>query len=260
MRRSTVAVVVLGDVGRSPRMQYHAASLAALPGTDVALVGCRGEACVAAVAGNARITQHLLSAPFARAPRALWLVLAPLKVVHQALALLWVLLCVVRAPRAILVQNPPSIPTLAVALCAARLRGARLVIDWHNFGYSVLALARGAAHPLVRVATVYERVLGRAADANLCVTNAMRLWLAAHWRIKATVLYDRPPAAFAPTALPAKHALLLRLAPSLPAPDDAACRSAAGKPPLSPIIPMPSDLRRWLLPTSSAASFLPSLS
>lgn len=41
-----VAVLVLGDVGRSPRMQYHALSLASHNGTDVVLVGYSGERCV----------------------------------------------------------------------------------------------------------------------------------------------------------------------------------------------------------------------
>ena len=31
------------------------------------------------------------------------------------------------------------------------------------------------------------------ADANLCVTEAMRKWLAENWQIQATVLHDRPP-------------------------------------------------------------------
>lgn len=235
--RSTVAVIVLGDVGRSPRMQYHAHSLASLPHTDVALIGCRGERCFASVEDHPRITQHLMSAPFARAPRALWLLVAPLKVLHQVFTLLFILFCRIRAPRAILVQNPPSIPTLAIALCAARLRGARLIIDWHNFGYSILALARGPRHPLVRFATVYERCFGRAADANLCVTNAMRLWLAKEWRIRATVLYDRPPVTFRPTSVDEKHALLARLASVLALPDGwggGRPTVAMGRPPLSP--------------------------
>ena len=33
--RRTVAVVVLGDIGRSPRMQYHCMSLAGLANTEV---------------------------------------------------------------------------------------------------------------------------------------------------------------------------------------------------------------------------------
>ena len=41
----TVIVLVLGDVGRSPRMQYHALSLANL-GRRVLLIGYHGERCV----------------------------------------------------------------------------------------------------------------------------------------------------------------------------------------------------------------------
>jgi beta-1,4-mannosyltransferase len=38
----SVAVIVLGDVGRSPRMMYHAESFAKL-GFDTYLIGYRGE-------------------------------------------------------------------------------------------------------------------------------------------------------------------------------------------------------------------------
>lgn len=48
-------VLVLGDVGRSPRMQYHTVSLAELPGASVSLVGYTGEDCVADVEQNARV-------------------------------------------------------------------------------------------------------------------------------------------------------------------------------------------------------------
>lgn len=37
----TVQIVVLGDIGRSPRMQYHALSIAKLGG-EVSLIGYRG--------------------------------------------------------------------------------------------------------------------------------------------------------------------------------------------------------------------------
>ena len=41
LKRKRVTVVVLGDIGRSPRMQYHAASLAQ-NGFDVDFVGFSG--------------------------------------------------------------------------------------------------------------------------------------------------------------------------------------------------------------------------
>ena len=114
--------------------------------------------------------------------------------------LLFVLLFSVPASRAVLVQNPPSIPTLLVVWIVCRLRGSRFVIDWHNFGYTILEMTiprskgccLGAC--VLRLAKVYERVLGRRADAGFCVTHAMQAWLREEWGVEANVLHDRPPA------------------------------------------------------------------
>ena len=53
------AVIVLGDLGRSPRMQYHAASLAAA-GHDVDLVGLEGTGVLPGLAAHPRVTCHRL--------------------------------------------------------------------------------------------------------------------------------------------------------------------------------------------------------
>jgi hypothetical protein len=37
-------------------------------------------------------------------------------------------------------QTPPAIPTLFLAKIVCVLTGARMVVDWHNLGYSLLAL------------------------------------------------------------------------------------------------------------------------
>ena len=60
-------------------------------------------------------------------------------------------------PDVILVQNPPAAPTLAVAWLAARLRGARLVIDWHNLSHTILAVRLGEHHRAVRALARSER-------------------------------------------------------------------------------------------------------
>jgi hypothetical protein len=49
-------------------------------------------------------------------------------------------------------QNPPSIPTLALVQLVGRIRGSKVIIDWHNLGYSILALKLGKSHVLVRIA------------------------------------------------------------------------------------------------------------
>ena len=55
----TAAVLVLGDVGRSPRMQYHALSLAESC-AEVRLVGYAGERCVPSVEASPRIRTVLM--------------------------------------------------------------------------------------------------------------------------------------------------------------------------------------------------------
>lgn len=79
---------------------------------------------------------------------------------------------------------------------ASRIRGSKVIIDWHNTGYSVLALRLGRNSPIVRIAKGYvtarspllmkglidmftrihriETLCGRVAYAHLCVTAAMK--------------------------------------------------------------------------------------
>lgn len=134
----------------------------------------------------------------------------------QILQLLWVLVVVIPRPRAYLVQNPPSIPALLVVWLAARLRASKMIIDWHNFGYTVLGMSLGGAHPLVKVSTAYERFFAGRADGHLCVTQAMSQWLKEQWGVSATVLYDKAPPFFKETTLEQQHDLMLRLADVLP--------------------------------------------
>ena len=47
------------------------------------LVGYRGERCIAEVEASPHVTQHLLGSPFARLPRALFLLYAPFMVLFQ---------------------------------------------------------------------------------------------------------------------------------------------------------------------------------
>jgi len=207
-------VVVLSDWGRSPRMQYHAASLAETQRL-VHVVAYADTPC----ALPPGVTLHALPQPplwLARLPAFAAL---PLKAALQLLGLLVALLRV-PAPSHLLLQTPPCIPTLAACLLLARLRACRLVLDWHNFGYTLLALRQGCPRRLLRVAERYERALGRGADAHLCVTRAMAAELATPgWGgIQAVVLHDRPAARFQGRIdAAAAHALFGRLAPLLAA-------------------------------------------
>jgi beta-1,4-mannosyltransferase len=197
-------------------MQYHAEALAAHE-VDVDVVACAGSTLHAELRDHPRITFHLLPPARERAwPRALLLPVAACRAVLQALRLVWVFLVVIRKPDVILVQNPPAVPTLLVALAAARVRGARLVIDWHNLAWAVLALGIGARNPIVALARWYERALGRRADAHLAVSDALRAALASRWGLTPiSVLRDRPAARFAPLAPAARTMWRRRLADTL---------------------------------------------
>jgi beta-1,4-mannosyltransferase len=195
-------------------MQYHAAALAGR-GVAVDIVAYAGHPAYPDVTRSPLITLHLMAPPRLRSrprlPRALFVPAALIDVAIAALGLLWRLLAAAGRPDIILVQTPPSVPTLVVALIAARVRSARLVVDWHNLAWTILALRLGRDHPVVRLARWYERALGRRADAHLCVSGAMRAALTDDWQLRGvTVLRDRPAARFAPAATEEERRARLR--------------------------------------------------
>lgn len=211
--------MVLGDFGRSPRMQYHTLSLSRQPTTAVHVIAYGGSAPIRELRDAPNVLIHTLPEPPAllrRLPRLLFLVF---KVLHQLLSLLWLMLVSLPSPGHILMQNPPAIPTMAVCWLAAKRHRAQLVIDWHNYGYTILALSQGVRHPLVRIARSYERFWGAARGVkHFCVTRAMSQDLSAKWGVTATVLYDRPPAFFGRTPVAAVHSLFRKIGPALEQP------------------------------------------
>ncbi|KAI3934884.1 hypothetical protein MKW92_024161 [Papaver armeniacum] len=162
-------------LGRSPRMQYHALSLA---------------------------SQGL--------PKILRPVILLCKALTQFVMLLWFLCYKIPAPDVFIVQNPPSVPTLVAVRWASWLRHSAIIVDWHNFGYTLLALFMGRSSPFVKIYRWIEKYYGKMADGSLCVTKAMQHELAQNWEIKAMVLYDQPREFFRPASLEEKHKLFCR--------------------------------------------------
>lgn len=198
-------------------MQYHAAALAA-DGKQVDIVGYVDAPLPDSLRESPRIRCHGLSERgFAwrhSLPRPLFLLVAGVRALRQCMQLWWVLTRRLDTPGVLLVQTPPAIPTLLVAWLVARQSRARWIVDWHNFGYSLLALRLGPTHVLVQAARFLERRLGQRADDHLCVSQAMQKQLAANWQIKATVLPDLPAARFRPLA-PQERSLLFNRLPEL---------------------------------------------
>lgn len=212
---ASVQVVVLGDIGRSPRMQYHALSIAS-HGGKVDVVGYAGSEVHPDILQNCLINIVPIK-PFPAGlqtnSRLLFLLLAPLKVLYQIWSLYHALAYRTIASKWMLIQNPPSIPTLAVCQAVCFIRNTRLVVDWHNFGYSILALRLGRFHPLVKISEWYEGLFSsHGVHAHFCVTNAMRRVLKEKWGIEnALPLHDRPPEIFQPLSTDKRAEVLHRL-------------------------------------------------
>jgi len=118
--------------------------------------------------------------------------------------------------RWLLVQNPPSIPTLFIAIIICFLRNTHLIIDWHNYGWTILAGIRGSKHPFVIISKYYEAFLGCwAPTASFTVTNAMAHQLRNKpYKVRSPIftLHDRPAAIFQPISSPeARKSFLKRL-------------------------------------------------
>ncbi|KAJ8251025.1 hypothetical protein GJAV_G00216290 [Gymnothorax javanicus] len=204
----SVCVLVLGDIGRSPRMQYHAISLSKR-GYNVSFIGFLGTKPHQDVLGNERIKIIPISelkGPSA-GPRILRYVA---KVILQSVQLFFVLMKI-HSPAYFLMQNPPGLPGIAVTRLVCLLRGSKLIIDWHNYGYTIMALTHGEKHLIVKIAKWYENLFGTFSHHNLCVTNAMKEDLLKNWNIKATTLYDRPPLMFKEASLEMRHSLFMKL-------------------------------------------------
>lgn len=243
-RKLHVIVIVLGDLGRSPRMQYHALSLLQA-GHDVTLIGYKGENILdelipyttnTTTSDDDRSNNHQKKSTDAclqvirfAVPKPPTFVkgIAPLyfcwRIVTLTLWLFWILWTnITNASTAdcVLVQNPPALPLLLVACLYCHCHGwlvhnkrPGLVIDWHNLGYSMLP-GQGIVR---KIAQWYEQQMAPLADGHLTVTKAMKDFVQTEMMAERppssnmSVLYDCPPTIFQPLSVTHQHELLLRL-------------------------------------------------
>eukprot|EP01068_Selenidium_serpulae_P017149 Selendium_serpulae@DN6354_c0_g2_i1.p1 len=113
----------------------------------------------------------------------------------------------------VLVQSPPAVPTLPTVKLFCFLRRAKMVVDWHNYGYSILGLWLGMNNILVKLYRWIEFSFGRRADAYFCVSKAMRKDLIQNHGIHSEdihVLYDCASDLFRPISLRERHIMALK--------------------------------------------------
>ncbi|KAG7741196.1 hypothetical protein KL923_001837 [Ogataea haglerorum] len=198
-----VAVIVLGDLGHSPRMAYHVRSLVK-NGRFVHLCGYLESTLPDFLYDDD--TVDLYEIPVIR--RRTWmpyLLFAAFKVVAQWWELARLLSTVIdENTEYVLVQNPPSIPVLAVTVFLRKTicPHVKIVVDWHNLNFSVLNLKyRNEKHLAVQLLRNYEKYMGRLADYHFTVTGKLREYLQEEFGIDGTrisVVHDRPSDEFVP--------------------------------------------------------------
>lgn len=203
LTRKSVSIFVLGDLGHSPRMCYHALSFSKL-GFSVNLCGYIETEPPQAVLDAENIDIFPIEAIQNRR-KLPYLAFAVSKVAQQLLQL-FLLLQKLQGSQYFMLQNPPSMPLLAVLVVFIKIYSprSRLIVDWHNLNYSILGLKFGNfSHPLVRIMKLYERYFSRYAWLNITVTKQMELFLAKEFGVfekKILALHDRPGPQFSPVS------------------------------------------------------------
>ena len=62
-------------------------------------------------------------------------------------------------------------PALPVLWLYCAVKGTRLVVDWHNYSHTILALNLHPRHPLVSLTRWLERLAASTASSAFCVTK-----------------------------------------------------------------------------------------
>jgi beta-1,4-mannosyltransferase len=184
LRKHVAMIIVLGDMGRSPRMMYHASSFARHE-WEAVLVGYDDTPLMPSLLETPHIHPRPIASPPKMIMRLPWIARAPVRILYQIISVLQIALFTLPIhPEVIMVQNPPSIPTLAIAFFITHFTKAKLIIDWHNTGYSILAMRTGENSILVKIAKWFESYFGKKAYAHLFVTKALEKFLADEWALE----------------------------------------------------------------------------
>ncbi|CAI5759208.1 unnamed protein product [Candida verbasci] len=198
--KKSILIFVLGDIGHSPRMCYHALSFSKL---DYIVNLCG----------------YLETRPSNEILDDVNIDIVPIKIVKNSGGLPYLLFAIRKVliqfqqlssiiwnndSDYIMIQNPPCIPILFIIILYKIFinRQVKIIIDWHNLNYTILNLKfQNLKHPLVQFVKYYESFLGKFANLNLTVTKKMKEFLVDEFdfkKNKIVVLYDRPGKQFQP--------------------------------------------------------------
>jgi beta-1,4-mannosyltransferase len=191
--KNTAAILVLGDLNRSPRMLNHSKAISDVMSeiNEVSLIGYQGSDLRSDIKNDSKIKVYYISEnnPLRRLPRFMFILAAVVKIFLQILHLFYILLTIPRY-KFLILQNPPGIPAMYICAVVCFLRRAKFIIDWHNYGYTILQ-CNNRNRIICLIAKAYEYLYAHSSHLNFCVSDAMREHLSTTIGINAIVLPDQ---------------------------------------------------------------------
>lgn len=190
------AILVLGDLNRSPRMLNHCIAIndSILEVREISLIGYNGGDMRNDIASNPKIKSYYIPTRINQIvkkwPRYLFALAAILKVLYQLFSLFYTLMTIPK-PKFLILQNPPGIPSIIICSIACFFRRTKFIIDWHNYGYTILEVNKRPSF-LCKIAYFYEKIMSKSSHLNFCVSQAMQRNLKEQFNINAICLPDRP--------------------------------------------------------------------
>lgn len=190
------AVLVLGDLNRSPRMLNHCAAISECFDNmnQISLIGFNGGDLRSDIATDKKIKVYnipdKLNNKIKKLPRQLFILSAFLRIIIQIFELFYILFTIPK-PKFILLQNPPGIPSMLICVIVCFFRRCKFIIDWHNYGFTILEVNK-RNRIICKIAYFYEKIFAKTSHLNFCVSKAMKSDLKQNFGIEAIYLPDRP--------------------------------------------------------------------
>ena len=191
-----VAILVLGDLNRSPRMLNHCVAISeSFPNiNEISLIGYDSNDIRNDINSNPKIKRYNISKLINNLsnflPRFLFIFTSFFKILFQIFSIFFILF---RIPKFqfLILQNPPGIPSMFICWIVCKLRSAKFIIDWHNYGYTILKV-NNRPNFIVKIAEKYEKFFGKKSHMNFCVSQAEKRDLKKNFGIDAICLPDKP--------------------------------------------------------------------
>jgi beta-1,4-mannosyltransferase len=191
--KNTAAILVLGDLNRSPRMLNHSKAISEIMSEidQVSLIGYQGSDLRSDIKNDSKIKVYYISEnnPLKKLPRFMFLLAALIKVLLQVFNLLYTLFTIPNF-KFLILQNPPGIPAMYICSLVCFMRRAKFIIDWHNYGYTILECNK-RNRLICKLARAYEYLYAHSSHLNFCVSEAMREHLKKTIGINAVTLPDQ---------------------------------------------------------------------